>query len=342
MSRPKVTFREHFLVLARGGVRVRVRIIENVQAQRQIQDTKSCRTDQAGTARVSAQRLGGKTVVLTGGCGALGCAIARRLAADGADVILSDILDVVTGQQRAAETGAHGYYVCDQTDRATMDRMLASVQRRYGRLDIIIANAAMAKVYPFADVPNEYWEATLKLNLTGYFHAAQSAVRLFQKQSRDRCGIRGRVLMTSSWVGQNPLPRGIAYVVTKAGVDAMVKALAQELGPDGIRVNAVAPGLIFSGLTRQACEEHLGLTEHLLRLTPLAEWGTPDQVGAAFAFLSSDDATYMTGHVLVVDGGCSVQSPSFSEPDRRTGDTCEQTNRQMPPNPEQTLNPQIA
>jgi NAD(P)-dependent dehydrogenase (short-subunit alcohol dehydrogenase family) len=112
--------------------------------------------------------------------------------------------------------------------------------------------------------------------------------------------------MTSSWVGQNPLPNGIASVVTKAGVDAMVKALAQELGLEGIRVNAVAPGLVYSGLTKKLCDARPGFKEQLLNLTPIAELGTPEQVGAAFAFLCSADSNYMTGHVLVVDGGCSV------------------------------------
>lgn len=252
------------------------------------------------------QGLKDKIIVLTGGCGDLGGAIAQRLSANGAKVILSDILELSAGQKRAAETGAGEYHLCDQTDRPALDKLLASVQQRYGRLDVVIANAAIAKVFPFPELPTEYWDEALKLNLTGYFHVAQSAVRLLLKQPRDAHGVRGKVLMTSSWVGRNPLPQGLAYVVTKAGVDAMVKALAQELGLEGIRVNAVAPGLVYSGLTKKICDERPGFKEQLLNLTPIGELGTPEQVGAAFAFLCSEDSNYMTGHVLVVDGGCSV------------------------------------
>jgi NAD(P)-dependent dehydrogenase (short-subunit alcohol dehydrogenase family) len=125
-------------------------------------------------------------------------------------------------------------------------------------------------------------------------------------QDKDAQGVRGKILMTSSWVGQHPLPGAVGYVVSKAGVDALVRAAAQELSPEGIRVNAVAPGLVYSGLTKQVCDVNPTFHSQLLGFVPLNELGTADQVASAYAFLCSDDANYVTGQVLTVDGGCSV------------------------------------
>jgi NAD(P)-dependent dehydrogenase (short-subunit alcohol dehydrogenase family) len=250
--------------------------------------------------------LQGKIVMITGGCGDLGGATVRRLADEGAHVVVTDILDEPTGSRRAQELGAKRYLRFSQTDRAGIEQCIASVVNEYGRLDIAIANAACVERSSFIDLTPEQWQKQIDINLTGYFNVTQLAARAMLRQAPDGQGVRGKILMTSSWVGQRPLPGATGYVVSKAGVDSLVQAVAQELSPMGIRVNAVAPGLVYSGLTRQVCDSNPVFHAQLLGMIPLNELGTSEQIASAYAFLCSDESNYMTGQTLVVDGGCSV------------------------------------
>jgi NAD(P)-dependent dehydrogenase (short-subunit alcohol dehydrogenase family) len=245
-------------------------------------------------------------VVITGGCGDLGRATARRLASESARVVLLDLLEGATGRDVAQQVGASAYYRCDQSDREEVDDVLSRVWGRFGRLDVAIANAAIVRRALFQDISRESWDEYLKVNLTGYFHIAQAAVRIMLEQAPGAGSVRGKVLFTSSWTAQHPLPGNVPYVVTKAAVEAMARAMAQELAMHGIRVNALAPGLVYAGLTRELCEQTPGFRENLLEMVPLGELGTPEQVADAYAFLCSGESDYMTGQVLTVDGGCSV------------------------------------
>jgi len=247
-----------------------------------------------------------KLLVITGGCGDLGRATAGRLASESARVVLLDLLEEPAGQDVADQVGASAYYRCDQSDREAVDRVLRDVRSRFGRLDVAIANAAIVRRALFQDIPADSWDEYLKVNLTGYFYLAQASVRLMLDQGLDAGGVRGKVLFTSSWTAQHPLPGNMPYVVTKAAVEAMARAMAQELAIHGIRVNALAPGLVYAGLTRQLCEEIPGFRESLLEMVPLGDLGTAEQVADAYAFLCSSESDYMTGQVMTVDGGCSV------------------------------------
>jgi NAD(P)-dependent dehydrogenase (short-subunit alcohol dehydrogenase family) len=250
--------------------------------------------------------LNGKLILITGGAGDLGIATAKRLVEEGGRVLIADILDDAVGRQRADQVGAIGYLRFDQADQTAAKHAIHDIARKHGRLDVVIANAACVVRAPFVELSHEDWNSQIRLNLTGYFIVAQIAAILMQEQDPDASGVRGKILMTSSWVGQRPLPCAIAYVVSKAGVDALVQAAAQELSPKGIRVNAVAPGLVYSGLTKKVCDENPKFHAQLLDYIPLNELGTPEQIASAYAFLCSDESNYMTGQVLVVDGGCTV------------------------------------
>jgi len=247
-----------------------------------------------------------KVIIITGGCGDIGAATARQLAKEGAAVTLLDLLSPEEGSLRAKRIGAAGYRQCDQGNRQAIDAVFEKLAAELPRLDVVIANAAVAGRHAFQEIPEESWNEHLRINLSGCFHAAQVAVRIMLRQAPDADGIRGKVLFTSSWVARFPVPSSLPYIVTKAGVNALTQAMAQELAGSQIRVNALAPGILYAGLTRKLCEQDPTLKEKLLAMIPLNVLGTPEDVAHAYAFLCSNESNYMTGQVLTVDGGCSV------------------------------------
>jgi NAD(P)-dependent dehydrogenase (short-subunit alcohol dehydrogenase family) len=247
-----------------------------------------------------------KVVVITGGCGDIGAATARELAREGAAVFLLDLISPDEGAHRAKKIGAAGYRQCDQGNRRSIDAVLAQLADELPRLDVVIANAAVAGRHAFHEISEETWNEHVRVNLSGCFHVAQATVRIMLRQSPDADGIRGKVLFTSSWVARLSVPSSLAYVVTKTGVNALTQAMAQELAGSQIRVNALAPGILDAGLTRKLCEEDPTLKQKLLSMIPLNALGVPEDVARAYAFLCSNESNYMTGQVLTVDGGCSV------------------------------------
>lgn len=140
---------------------------------------------------------------------------------------------------------------------------------------------------------------------------AQAALKHMLNQEPDAQGIRGRLLFTSSWVGRYPAPGADAYSVSKAGLDHMVRLIAQAHASQGIRANAVSPGILNAGLTSKvAFQRDPGLRQRLQSYIPVEEFGTAEQVADAFVYLCSSESNYVTGHILFVDGGCSVRKPA--------------------------------
>lgn len=250
--------------------------------------------------------LRNKVITISGGCGDIGGATAKVLAEQGAKVVLLDVLGDADGRKRAAELGAAEYRRCDQTDRSAVDAATLAINQSFGRLDVMIANAAAVVLAPFHEIQVDDWRMQLDVNVTGCFHLAQSAVRWMMKQQPDAGGVRGKVLFTSSWVARFPLANAAPYITTKGAVDAMMRAMAHELAGYGIRVNCVAPGILYAGLTRKLCEKEPGRREKMEALVPLGSLGTPEQVADTYAFLCSRQADYFTGQTVTVDGGCSV------------------------------------
>jgi NAD(P)-dependent dehydrogenase (short-subunit alcohol dehydrogenase family) len=146
----------------------------------------------------------------------------------------------------------------------------------------------------------------LAVNLTGCFHVAQTAARIMLKQEPQRDGVRGKILFTGSWVQDMPFPEGTSYIVSKAGVKALARNMAQELASQGIRVNIVAPGIVMAGLSKYVYETNPEFGPRATAAIPLGEFGTAEQVAEAFAFLCGPQSNYMTGSVLLVDGGASL------------------------------------
>jgi NAD(P)-dependent dehydrogenase (short-subunit alcohol dehydrogenase family) len=243
---------------------------------------------------------GSLSVVITGGAGDIGQAIARELLGHGAKVALLDRhlrpdLDAVMSE---AASGAVRYITVDVRDREAVDRALASV----AELDVVIGNAAIVKAAPFLEITPEDWQDQLDVNLTGCFNVGQAAARLMLARGRP-----GRILFTSSWVQDIPWPEIAAYSVSKSGLKMLTRCMAAELAPSGILVNAIAPGIVAAGMARHQLETEPQYAARVAKAVPLGRLQTVEQVARSVAFLCSDAADYMTGSILLADGGCSLQ-----------------------------------
>jgi NAD(P)-dependent dehydrogenase (short-subunit alcohol dehydrogenase family) len=258
------------------------------------------------TVSHNSRGLSDKVIVITGGCGDIGGETAARLSKLAARVILFDLLDDDEGTARTLRLGGVAYKKVDQGNSEELQAAIEQVAREFQRLDIVIGNAAIGSGGRLLDLTACQWEDALRVNLVGCAMLAQFAIRHMIEQSPDSAGVRGKVLFTSSWVGSFPSPGAIQYCVSKAGLDHLVRLSAQEYAAKGIRVNAVAPGILDAGLTRKAFEGDPSLRSKFLASVPVGEFGTADQIADAFVFLCSRESNYITGQILFVDGGCSL------------------------------------
>jgi 3-oxoacyl-[acyl-carrier protein] reductase len=240
--------------------------------------------------------LTGKVALVTGASRGIGRAIAVQFARQGATVIAAARGDHAAGTVAELTKAGHSAegVSLDVTDQAAMQRLPADVVARHGRLDVVVSNAGIARDQLLLRMPREDWDAVVATNLTATFLLAQAALRPMLKQRA------GRIIAVSSVVGQMGNAGQANYAASKAGLIGFAKALAREVASRGITVNVIAPGLIDTDMTRA-----LGGTEHetWAARIPLGRLGSADEVAAATCFLASDEASYITGHVLAVNGG---------------------------------------
>jgi NAD(P)-dependent dehydrogenase (short-subunit alcohol dehydrogenase family) len=252
------------------------------------------------------ERLSGVVVAISGGCGDIGQATARRLMREGAKVAL---LDRATKDTLAADLSsdtrvAHLY--CDVIDRGSVDAALAKVVEMYGRLDVAIANAGMVANERFLELDPVNLRETMEVNFFGAFHLAQAAGRIMVKQTASERGVRGKILFTGSWVQDMPFPQGTSYIASKAALRMMAMVMAQELASEGVLVNTMAPGIVYAGLTKKLHDADPAFRDRVAAAIPLNEMQTAESVADAYAFLCSSDSDYMTGASLLVDGGATL------------------------------------
>ena len=249
--------------------------------------------------------LTGKVALVTGGIGDLGNEMALHLAQAGADIAIWDVIDRARAAARLARVEATGrrvlYQQVDVTDRPGVDGAVNAVVDMLGGLDIVCANAGIVDARPFLEIAQENWQRHLDINLTGAFNTAQAAARVMVAR-----GVEGRIIFTSSWVGAVPWPENTAYNVSKAGVNMLMKQIARELAPFGIRANAVAPGIVNAGLAGRQFAEEPQYAARAKAVIPLGELGTPVEIAQAVVYLAGPQTAYMTGNVLLIDGGCSL------------------------------------
>lgn len=240
--------------------------------------------------------LSGKVAVVTGASRGIGRAIALRLAGQGAYVVATARGDHAADTAAAiVERGGRGEAIpLDVTDAAAVERLPGEVVSRHGRLDIVVSNAGITRDQLLMRMKREDWDAVIATNLTAMFLLAQASLRPMLKQRA------GRFIAISSVVGQSGNAGQTNYAASKAGLIGFSKALAREVASRGITVNVIAPGMIDTEMTQQITEKaHADWASSI----PLGRLGTVDDVAAAACFLASDEAAYITGHVLAVNGG---------------------------------------
>ncbi len=233
---------------------------------------------------------------MTGASRGIGRAIALKLAARGATVVAAARDDHAAGTVAAiVEAGGRAEAVdVDVTDTPSLERLPAGVVGRHGRLDILVSNAGITRDQLLVRMKRDDWDAVIATNLTATFTLAQAALRPMLKQRA------GRIIAVSSVVGQMGNAGQVNYAASKAGLIGFAKALAREVASRQITVNAIAPGMIDTDMTRSVSEQ---AQTDLAAQIPLGRLGTVDEVAAAVCFLASDEAAYITGHVLAVNGG---------------------------------------
>jgi 3-oxoacyl-[acyl-carrier protein] reductase len=238
-----------------------------------------------------------KVAIVTGGGQGIGRAIALDLAENGVDVVVADI-NLETAEVAAAEAAVAGStplaFELNVADAKNVEALVEKVLEKYGRIDYLINNAGITRDTLMMRMGDDAWQAVIDINLTGTYLCSKAVLRAMMKQ-RD-----GRIVNISSVVGAMGNAGQANYAASKAGVVGLTKSLAREVAARGITVNAVAPGFIQTAMTDALPEK---AREDLVNLIPNGRLGTPEDVAAAVRFLVSEEASYITGHVLHVNGG---------------------------------------
>jgi len=248
----------------------------------------------------SSKKLSGKVAVVTGASKGIGAAIAKHLAAEGASLVVNYASSKIGADKIVAEiTSAGGKAVAIQADiakKADIERLFVETKKAFGRLDILVNNAGIYEFSPLEGITEEHFHKQFNLNVLGLILVSQAALKLF-----DSAG--GSIINTSSVASTLGFPNASVYGGTKGAVDAITRSLATELGPRGIRVNAIRPGMVETEGTHAAGIAGSDMQAQVKAQTPLGRTGQPQDIAGAAAFLASADSSWITGETLVISGG---------------------------------------
>src|SRR5437899_649386 len=248
-------------------------------------------------------RVEGSVVLVAGAGGGIGGAGADGLAREGALLVCADI-DAAAAEASAARIRAAGgratALTLDVRDRAAVDAAVAATVREFGRLDVLLDSAGVSHGGNFLDLDPAEWERVIAVNLTGMFHLGQAAARQMVRQ-----GGGGSIINVTSQLAEVARPERAAYVASKGGGRSLTHAMALELAPHGIRVNAIAPGPTLTGLTRASYADPERRRATIAQI-PLRRLGEPEDIVGAILFLASDESRWVTGSTVTVDGGYLV------------------------------------
>ena len=262
-----------------------------------------------GSRTTQSGRLAGKRTIVTGAGSGIGRASAKKFAAEGAMVLAVDrakaAVEATVGE--IASAGGRAIAVAaDVGAEAEVEAFISRAVEAFGGLDAIYANAGISGgLVPLAEQTVEHWQEVLRVNLIGAFLAIKHAAPLMVKQGA------GSILCTASVAGLRANAGGNPYSASKAGVISLVQTAANSLYGTGVRVNAICPGLIETGMTEPIFERarERGTHEKIGQLNPLTRYGNPEEIAAVAAFLASDEASYVNGQAIAVDGGLSSTHP---------------------------------
>jgi 3-oxoacyl-[acyl-carrier protein] reductase len=249
---------------------------------------------------MSAKKLTGKVAVVTGASKGIGASIAKNLAAEGAAVVVNYSSSKADAEKVVGAITAEGGKAIavqgDASKKADIDRLFAETKSKFGRLDILVNNAGIYDFAPLENITEEQFHKQFNLNVLGLVLASQSAAKMF-----DSAG--GCIINTSSVVSTLGVPGGAVYSGTKGAVDAITRSLAAELGPRGIRVNAIRPGMVETEGLHAAGIEGSDMQKQVQAQTPLGRLGKPQDIASAAVFLASADSSWMTGETVLISGG---------------------------------------
>ena len=239
--------------------------------------------------------LADRVCIVTGGAQGIGEACIRRFAREEARVVIADI-DDERGQALASELG--GLYLhCDVGDKTQVDALVAQTIAAFGRIDVLVNNAGIFKAADFLEVTEADFDAVLRINLKGSFLVGQAVAREMAKAGK------GSIINMSSVNGVLAIPTIASYNVSKGGINQLTRVMALALSDKGVRVNAVAPGTIATELAAKAVLTSDEAKAKIMSRTPMKRLGQPSEIADTVAFLASDAASYITGEIIVVDGG---------------------------------------
>ena len=248
----------------------------------------------------NSKKLTGKVAVVTGASKGIGAAIAKQLAAEGAAVVVNYSSSKTDGEKVAKEvTALGGKAIAVQGNMSKpedIERLFAKSREAFGRVDILVNNAGIYEFMPLGKVTEDHFHKHFNLNVLGLLLASQAAARQFD-------GPGGSIINISSVVSTRGIPESAVYSGTKGAVDAITRSLASELGPRGIRVNAIRPGMVETEGTRSAGIAESDMRKQVETQTPLGRIGQPQDIAGAAVFLASDDSSWITGETFMISGG---------------------------------------
>ena len=245
-------------------------------------------------------RLHDKVAVITGGAAGIGFAYAKRFLAEGARVVVADVADPAAPVDKLDAAGRALGVRTDVSDAASVRATVETALTRFGRIDVLVNNAAVfatLKPQPFDEIPEAEWDRVMAVNVKGVWNCARAVVPAMRAQGG------GRIVNVASAIVAKGTAMLMHYVTSKGAVVAMTRALARELGPDRITVNAVAPGLILSDTVQANPDITAFQASAVMQARSLRRDAFPDDVEGTVVFLASDDSAFMSGQTLIVDGG---------------------------------------
>ncbi|WP_037488140.1 glucose 1-dehydrogenase [Sphingomonas phyllosphaerae] len=263
------------------------------------------------------QPLAGHVAVVTGASSGIGLGVAEGLAAAGAAVVVNYHSDADAAEELVARVRADGGRAiavgANVSEEQEVVKLFDTAASAFGRVDVLVANSGVQKDAAIADMSLADWNTVIEVNLTGQFLCAREAVRRFRAQAKEGRPARsaGAIITMSSVHEVIPWAGHVNYAASKGGSRMLTRSLAQEVAVDGIRVNAIAPGAIRTPINKEAWDSEAAL-ERLLRLIPYGRIGEPEDVARAAVWLASDQADYVTGTTLFIDGGMTLY-PEFRD-----------------------------